>query len=126
MDVQPKIKPRLEKLVGPSLPADEPARLAIAVKGSERAEGTLASRKMYILVLTDARIHVVQLSDKSTVAVCPLSSVSIGEVKQRWWSMFTEFKLQLPDRAEPLVLKAERTARSDLDYLANRVSSASA
>jgi len=120
MDAQPKIKPRLERLAAPSLPPEERLCLVVAAKSSEYVENTLLGyHKTYLLALTETSVFVLEMGDRPlpVVAVYPLGAVPIGAVQQKWWSIWTEFKLQLPGQAEPVALKAERPSRTDLEYL---------
>jgi hypothetical protein len=120
MDAKPKIKPRLERLAAPSLPPEERLCLVVGAKSTEHVENTLlGSPKMYLLALTETSVFVLEFGDRplSVAAVFPLGAVPIGAVQQKWWSIWTEFKLQLPGRAEPVSFKAERPSRADLEYL---------
>ena len=129
MDAQPKIKARLERLATPSLPPGERLRLVVGAKSTEHVEGTLLGQpKMYLLALTETSVFVLQLGDRplSVVAVYPLGAVPIGAVHQKRWSIWTEFKLQLPGKVEPVVLKAERPSRADVEYLVAQAATGSA
>jgi hypothetical protein len=120
MDTQPKIKARLERLAAPSLPPGERLCLAVGAKSSEHVENTILRHpKMYLLALTETSVFLLELGDKplAVAAVYPLGAVPIGAVQQKWWSIWTDFKLQLPSQAEPISFKTERTSRADLEYI---------